>query len=284
MITLVGVGHVFRLEQVLHRLVVGFQPSLVAIELDGNRLEVLKERARAPAQTDLQMEGPLMFRVLAHFQEQIAGSYGSEVGAEMLAAAAAAQQVGAGIACIDRDVREVVDDISAQITWREQVRFFWSLAVAFVRRDGDVEEELQRFQADDVGYLDQFAAEFPTLKRILIDERNAHMIDALDRLDRTHDHTMAIVGDGHVPGILAALQLQGHAVQAIRLSALRDGSALQRLPSVVRLAVPTGAGRTPPPPWEGEPPAMGIPTVTGVEVGPSAEIRFGQDATDERQA
>lgn len=213
MITLLGVGHVFDLGRSVRDTILARRPKVVALELDPVRYHALM--SRQPRGRPLSV-----FSLLAAFQARIAGEYGVRVGDEMVAAARAAQELGSEIALIDENSQEVLLRTWRAMTFQERVRLLASaLGSVFVRRQR-VEAEIQRFQQDERAYIEQFAKELPGAKRVLIDERDAHMARALRDLHASKGDVVAVVGDGHVEGLLQ--HLAGEPISVVRLKDLRS--------------------------------------------------------------
>src|SRR2546429_595534 len=84
----------------------------------------------------------------------------------------------------------------------------------------EVEAELQRFYRDEQSFLSEFAAELPTAKRILIDERDVAMARTLREIAESRGDVVAVVGEGHVEGLLH--HLAGVPVEVIHLEQLRS--------------------------------------------------------------
>lgn len=221
-ITLVGVGHVFDLRRQIHAVIEARRPRVVGIELDRVRFIALQNR-------DLRGDAPMVYRLLSFFQERVADQFGGRVGEEMLAAADAAKDVGAELALIDRDSAEVFSQVWGGMSFEERVKLLVaSLAGLFVSKRR-VERELARYEEDNASYLQQFADEFPHVKKVLIDDRNAHMAKALRELHATRGTVVAVVGDGHLEGLQR--ELAGLPLEVIRLHELRSGSLPPPQPS-----------------------------------------------------
>lgn len=212
MIVLLGVGHVFNLGPRVRQEILQRTPDLVCLELDPQRLEALT--SGAPRSGSLGLYG-----FLATFQERIAAEYGAGVGEEMLAAREAAEELGVPLALIDVDVRRTWRRLwSAMGPW-ELVRLLVStLGAFFVGRDR-VEAELDRYRSDSDAFLAALGEDFPSVKRVLVDERNAHMADRLRALETEYETVLAVVGDGHVEGL--AERLADRPLEALRLWDLR---------------------------------------------------------------
>jgi pheromone shutdown protein TraB len=56
---------------------------------------------------------------------------------------------------------------------------------------------------------------------VLIDDRNKFMADRLKDISAKHGNVFAVIGDGHIPGIME--QLRPLEVKAIRLRDVRTG-------------------------------------------------------------
>lgn len=199
---------------------------------------------------------PLVYRWLAGLQDRIADEQGVDTGNEMLAAAEAAEARGVPIACIDVEAQALLARAWKAMKIGERARFLFSLAFqGRTRRGGStVDEELEEYQNDPLAYLAKFGDRFPNLKRVLIDDRDEHMAariaelgqaEAPDRIrgarqpmqDRVAGErtglpqegplrVVAVVGDGHVEGMLAWLDkkgIQDPAREVIRVQTLRAG-------------------------------------------------------------
>jgi pheromone shutdown protein TraB len=216
MIVLVGVGHVFDLGQSIRAEIQRRAPKVVALELDPLRYEALIHGA-------IPGPRPSIFGLFAQFQARIAQEYGVHVGDEMVAAARAAQERGIEVALIDRDSRLTLQRAWGQMPFDERVRLVVSALASLFVRPRRVEAELNRFYQDEDAYIREFASEMPTIKRVLIDERDAQMAESLKRLHASKGEVVAIVGDGHVEGI--GRLLEGWPVETVRLQDLRGAAA-----------------------------------------------------------
>lgn len=213
MITLLGVGHVFDIAPAIRAEILSRRPRVVALELDPLRYHALMSR-------EPRNRGFSPFAILARFQMRIARQYGVEVGDEMVAGARAAQEIGSEIALIDEDSRDVLRRVWREMSFQERVRLLFSALGGFFARKETVEAELQRFYQDERSFIEEFARELPTAKRILIDERNGAMAGTLRHLSETKGDIVAVVGEGHIDGLVE--HLTGVPVQVVHLQQLRS--------------------------------------------------------------
>lgn len=224
---LIGAGHVFRLADPIQSLILQERPDVVALELDAARYEGLLARSRGTFDAEAaRQRAPRAYRFLAKYQEEVASSFGADVGGEMLAAAQAAQQVGSKLALIDLNAEQSLRRVWGQMPFRERGRLLWSAVVGILpfRRRQTVEQEIARYKADPSSYLAELGQQFPTVKRVLLDERNEHMARQLRGILESDLKVVAVVGDGHLDGLLALLR--DLSPRSIRLSELQSGAAI----------------------------------------------------------
>jgi pheromone shutdown protein TraB len=211
MIILVGVGHVFDIGQQVKGIIHEHVPAAVGLELDRNRFLGLQARARGEAKPT---------GIAARFQERIASQFGVSAGDEMLAAAAAAAEINANILLMDRDMNTVLAELRRRMTFKEKVKVVLALfATPFVRKK-TVEREMKKYEESSEEYLEQIGEEFPTIKLVLLDERNRHMAKALREIEKQFTSVLAVIGDGHVNGI--AELLKDREPKVIRLAEVRN--------------------------------------------------------------
>ncbi len=212
MITLVGVGHVFDISDQVRQVILEQMPGAVCVELDPYRYQaLLHPEARRSA--------PAAYRVLAEFQKRLAREFGGEVGREMLTATEAAREIGAEVLFIDTDASALFTKLWREMPVREKAFLMFSAITGFFLTKSRIERELEKFEEDEEAYLQSFGEQFPTLKRVLIDDRNTLMAARIEKATRNHPEVLAVVGDGHVEGILELLGRED--VRVVRLRDLR---------------------------------------------------------------
>jgi len=210
-LTLVGAGHVFRIEQTITQAIQALRPDVVFVELDAGRLNALLERQRTGKMPGGDQAG-FVHKRLAAFQQDVAGMYGADVGGEMLAAVQAGQSVGAKVLLVDDPADQTVARALKEITLREKLRAVGMLIGTGLRslrpkRDAkaEVEAELQRYQDDPESVLGEMRRKFPTVHRVLIAERDQRMADRIRKAMAGARHGLAVLGDGHLNGMVPLL-------------------------------------------------------------------------------
>jgi pheromone shutdown protein TraB len=220
MITLIGVGHVFDIKYNVEQLILERNPSVVCVELDKVRYKALVEKTPRD-------NSPLVYQLLARFQEKIADKYGVGVGEEMISAINTAKKIGAHLAFIDVEATDSFDKFWKSMSVMERLKFtVGALGGMFVRKK-TVERELKRFEKNQDKYMEMFGKEFPTVKRQLIDYRDKYMANAIKTISLKYDDIVAVIGDGHIQGVKKELESQTKPddkqleIEIIRLSKVR---------------------------------------------------------------
>jgi len=212
MITLVGVGHVFALSNRVKDLINQKRPEVVCLELDIARYRALLNR-------DETRSVPIQYRLLAYFQKRMARQYGTEVGQEMVAAAEAASEMGAKIALIDMDAASVLTRMWSRMSLRERFKLLTGSVIGLFASKERVEREVERYEEQEESYIENLADQFPSVKQVLIDDRNRHMADKIRKIVAEHPNVLVVLGDGHISGVME--NLGPLEVEAYRLRDLR---------------------------------------------------------------
>ncbi|MHB8585520.1 MAG: TraB/GumN family protein [Thermoplasmatota archaeon] len=223
MITLLGTGHVFDLRKRVQNEIFSRSPTMVALELDPPRFEGLRHPEAAKG-------GPPVYRLLASIQGRMAEQYGVEAGDEMIAAADAAEDLRLPIALIDRNAQEVLQRVWREMRFRERFRLIGALTVGMIMPAKNVDKDLEKIQDDYQAAFEELGAKFPTIRRVLIDERDQHMANAIRELSGQHPNLVVVMGDGHVDGVAAILAKTGIQVEMVRLRALRADEKADEAP------------------------------------------------------
>jgi pheromone shutdown protein TraB len=107
---------------------------------------------------------------------------------------------------------------------RERIKLIVGALIGLVSSKETVEREIESFQDNDEAYLDMMGEQFPVLKKVLIDDRNRIMAQRISRVAESNMNVVAVVGDGHIPGIAA--QLSRSDVEIVRLKQLMSGAPI----------------------------------------------------------
>ncbi len=214
MITIIGVGHVFDIGKQIREIILGEMPGAVCVELDPSRYYALKN-------PQVRRNMPPTYLLLSHFQKRMARDFGGELGSEMLAAIDTANEAGIAALLIDADASLLFNRLWREMPLKERVLLFISAFAGLFASKKKVKKELDKFTENEEAYLAQFEKEFPTLKKVLIDDRNQLMAGRIAEAEARYLNVVVVVGDGHVEGISSILAPRP--LNVVRLKQLLSG-------------------------------------------------------------
>ncbi len=223
MIILIGTGHVFNLSQQLLQIFDEKQPDIVCVELDKQRYNaLLAKKANPEAYKKYEKKVPFIYKLLSRFQEGMASEYGVVAGQEMLTAIGFANSNQLPIAFIDMNAQNLFKKMLRKMSLSEKFKLMISGIGGFFVSKKRVEMELKKIEHDFDSYIERIGERFPTIKQVLVDERNHYMAQQLTQANEEYTKIVAIVGDGHIPGLTKLLQQKEIDFETIRLSQLRE--------------------------------------------------------------
>ncbi len=207
---LVGTAHISS-ESVdeVRRVIEEIQPDVVAIELCDTRYAALIDEKRWEKLDIFKVirEGKSLMLLanlaIGAYQRRLGQKLGVKPGAEMLEASKAANDVGARIALVDREIQITLKRTWANIGFWKKITLAGGLFESMFAGNGDevdhdtIEQLKEQAQLSEM--LEEFARVLPEVKEPLIDERDLFMVSKLR--ETTGDKVVVVVGAGHVPGM-----------------------------------------------------------------------------------
>lgn len=208
-IYLVGTAHVSdKSVEEVQTIIEEVQPDTVCIELCDTRYQALTDDDRWKRLNifDVIREGKTLLLLanlaLSAYQRRLGAKLGVDPGAELLAGAKKAEEVGAHLELIDRNIQTTLKRTWSNVGFFQKVRLLSMIVGStFSREEIDAEtiEELKG-QAQLSEMLAEFAAYMPEVKQPLIDERDRYMMSKIRESEG--ERVVAVVGAAHVPGML----------------------------------------------------------------------------------
>jgi pheromone shutdown-related protein TraB len=209
---LVGTAHVSKESaELVERTIEEEGPDTVCVELCRSRYDAIRKKANWEEMDILKIIREkrtsllLSQLIMASFQKKIAEKFGINPGEEMLRAMDKAEEKGAHVALVDRDIRTTMTRTWRTMRFTSKLRFFFELMLSlFVAEDitEDDIEELKKHDALELA-MQTFGKKLPEVKATLIDERDRFMAHEISHA--AGDKIVAVVGAGHVQGILEHL-------------------------------------------------------------------------------
>ena len=187
------------------------QPDEVAIELDEKRYESLKSGMKWSSLNlkeiikKKQLSSLVSSLVLGSYQKRMGDQTGVKPGSELLTAATEAEAQGIQFSLIDRDVRITLKRVWRGTAFLKKTHLLGTLVGSLFDRTEVSEEELAKIKEQDTltTMINEMEEQLPSIKRLLIDERDHYMASHLLEKKGT---VLAIVGAGHVPGMMKLLE------------------------------------------------------------------------------
>ena len=180
MITIIGTGHVFDLSKALLNIFEEKEPEIIGVELDSQRYQAIMLRNTDPTAYHAAKKNlPIIYKMLAQFQESMAEQYGVNAGDEMLTAINYAQSHQLPVAFIDTNAQQLFVHMWNTMPFFEKFKLLFSGVAGFFVSKKRVEQELKHYQENFDSYIQEIGKKFPTIKRTLIDERNEYMVSSL---------------------------------------------------------------------------------------------------------
>lgn len=226
MITIVGTGHVFNLAEPVAFIVKNTWPDAVLLELDVGRMNAMT-MAQSGKASDEEPEMSAIYRQTSKYQQRMSEEHGAQLGGEFLAAINAGRLAGAAIVPIDTDAMRVMNEMWAEMSAKERIRYRLSGISDSIGGKRKVADVQKSFANDEEAYIEGMRRRYPTLVRKLIDERNVHMAEQINKASETYRNIVVIVGDAHVEGI--SKLLKEPEIRKIRLADLMDRERMDKV-------------------------------------------------------
>lgn len=191
------------------------KPDIVAVELCRSRYEGLKGEDKSNEEVSIKQligEGKIYFFLmqwlLAYMQKKIGKEMGVKPGSEMISAIDAAEEIGADIALVDRDIQITLRRFWNKMGFFEKIKMIGSLVGGIVGIGG---KQMQNVDMDNITNQDvvtmlveELRKIAPTAAEVLIDERDAYIAGSLVNVAAnagSGKKIIAVVGAGHKSGI-----------------------------------------------------------------------------------
>jgi len=206
---IIGTAHVSKesIEEVKEA-IIAEQPDVVAVELDINRFQNMMAEKNGQEKQDVNIRDVIkgdklsIFLVsifLSYLQRKIGDNLGVKPGSEMLAAIETAEEIGAKVALIDRDISVTLKRALNKMTFFEKAKFVYSILASFFSKEeiDDVESIKDGDTLNEV--MEYFKEMSPKAYDVLVTERDAYMAHRLQYINE--ENVVVVVGAGHKKGI-----------------------------------------------------------------------------------
>jgi len=205
---LVGTAHISQESvETVRRVITSEAPDHVCVELDAQRYQALTDPNRWRSLNIIEVirkgQGPFLLVSLAltSFQKRMGLQTGVKPGAELAAAAEEANQRGIDFSLVDREIRVTLLRAWRKTGFWKRLQLLSTLLAGMFENQKLDEAELAKLRETDTlsAMLEEMATLLPTVKTILVDERDTFMADRIRQAPG--QKIVAVVGAAHLPGI-----------------------------------------------------------------------------------
>jgi pheromone shutdown-related protein TraB len=232
-IVLIGTAHVSSESARLVEETIGKEkPDAVCVELCKARFDAIRRKDKWQEMDIVKVIREkrasllLLQLFLVSFQKRIAEKFHVNPGEEMVRAIMRAGEIGAAVIPADREIR-----ITLLRAWRSmgllmKMKLLPQLFLSLFATEKITEEDIEKLKEHDMLELSlqTMGEKFPVLKTSLIDERDQYLAHVIAHVPARK--IVAVVGAGHVPGILQNLSSE---IDLVKLNEIPRRGLLTRL-------------------------------------------------------
>ena len=185
-------------------------PDTVCIELDAGRMQSKQSswQDQNIRKVFKEKKGFLLLAntALASFQKRLGAQTGTAPGEELLGAARLAKEKEIPLSLCDRDIQTTFRRAWAKSSLWNKCKLLATLISTAFSDEKISEEELEDLKKQETleNMLNEMAKELPSIKEVLIDERDIYL--ATKMFTTPGKKKVGVIGAGHTKGILSALE------------------------------------------------------------------------------
>ena len=236
-IRLVGTAHISRSSaDLVKEQIEKYQPDIVAVELDKERLHALEnpqafdEETLGSAIKSGKAQLLLFQSLLAAQQRKMGLELGEKPGVDLLTAVEGARENEIPLALIDRDVKVTLRRVWAKMGFFQKIKVLNALLAP--EEDEDIDVDAIAEDSDLISeMMDELRKMVPAAGEVLIDERDEHLASRI-RAESSKGKVLAVIGAGHLKGVQEKLQedpLSNERIQEL-LTLPKKGTVRKLLP------------------------------------------------------
>lgn len=213
---IIGTSHISKQSvNEVKRTIEKLNPEIIALELDQSRFLALTSNKKQDSKitTKIQMLGikGFLFNSIGAFVEKSLGKRtGIKPGTEMKTAIDLAKKNKIEIALIDQPITITIKKLTSQITKKEKIFFIKELLQTLFAKQKHLPFNLNKVPSQKTidKLIEETKYNYPTIYRVLVEERNVYMANALNKLMNTYPKKtiLAIIGAGHEKEIVGEIK------------------------------------------------------------------------------
>jgi pheromone shutdown-related protein TraB len=216
-IEIIGTAHVSKesIEEV-REAIINHQPDVVAVELDLNRYQNMMAEKNGQEKPNVNIKDLikgdklsifLVSMFLSYLQRKIGDDLGVKPGSEMLVAIETAEEIGAKVALIDRDISITLKRALNKMSFFEKAKFVYGIITSVFSKE-EIEDVESIKDGDTLTEIMEYFKEMsPQAYDVLVTERDVYMAHQLQGINE--ENVVVVIGAGHKKGIEAYMANPG---------------------------------------------------------------------------
>lgn len=184
------------------------KPKIIVLEIDEKRYLALSKKGNQNfGIKKIGKRGFFFALIISYLQKKLGEKIGILPGSEMLEAINCGKKIGSKIFFIDQDIEKTLRKISEEVSWWEKFKFILDLLKMFFlffiflfkkpKKTFDLSKVPKKTLIRKL--IKKFKKSYPSLYRILVEERNKFMVERIKELIKKYpdEKILVIVGAGH---------------------------------------------------------------------------------------
>ena|SRR3989344_648945 len=213
-ITIIGTSHI-AIESIkeVKQFITDNKPDIIAIELDHKRFKGLigkRQKMRFSDIKDIGIKGFVLNLIGSYIEKKLGKIVGVSPGSEMKTAIQLAKKYKLKVALIDQDISITLKKLTRSITLKEKLTFIKDIIKNIFKRDPLAAKiDLRKVPPQDIveKMVEKVKKSYPSIHKVLIDERNSIMSNKIKKLAEMHPNAriLVIIGAGHKNEVIKLL-------------------------------------------------------------------------------
>jgi pheromone shutdown-related protein TraB len=242
---LLGTAHISsRSVEEVREVILTEKPDRVCVELDQARYDSLTEKSTWHSLNIVDVlkngKGFLLLAnlVLSSFQRRLGAQLGVSPGEEMLTAIRLCQEENIPFSLCDRDIQLTLRRAWAKTSFWGKNKMLAAMLSAVLSSEKLSAEEIEKLKTRTTfqSMLDELAGYLPSVKEVLIDERDRYLATRIYQAEGAR--IVAVIGAGHVEGIVRYLRALHDGTVAVELGALEAIPPRRRVGRILGWLIP----------------------------------------------
>lgn len=203
-----------------------FKPTIIAVELDNNRMFALEHPETQQKNInifktikDVGLTGFIFLIVGKALQKKLGNIVNLQPGSDMLIATKLAKQNNLKLFLIDRPIQITLKRFSKEFKFKEKLTIIKDVFLGIFSKKQRIKFDIKSVPKDELieELLKQTKLKYPSLYKVLIEERNHYMAKKLIHIHKKfpNERILVVVGAGHKQEMYELLKYYNNKIEII---------------------------------------------------------------------